>query len=93
MQGEKLPIGYWIKQVDNILTKGIDDIQTSFGMTRTDWQILNTLSQSETIDKIELTKIMSPFLGTDLIDDILTKLKERHLMYENDQKLISSGWF
>ena len=88
MQAKKLPIGYWIKQVDNILTKGIDDIQSSFGMTRTNWQILNIVSESETIDKIELTKIMSPFLGTDLIDGILTKLKERHLIDENDQKLI-----
>lgn len=88
MQSKKLPIGYWIKQVDNILTKGIDDIQSSFGMTRTDWQILNSVSENETIEKIELTKIMSPFLDTNLIDDILKKLKDRHLIDENNQKLI-----
>lgn len=88
MQSQKLPIGYWIKQVDNILTKGIDDIQSSFGMTRTDWQVLNTVSESETIKKNELVKIMSPFLGTPLIDDMLTNLKERHLIDENNQKLI-----
>ncbi len=88
MQSKKLPIGYWIKQVDNILTKGIDDIQSSFGMTRTDWQILNYVSERETFEKIELAMIMSPFLDTNLIDDILTKLKERNLIDEKDQKLI-----
>ena len=45
MQAKKLPIGYFIKQADYLLTKGINEIQSSLGLTRTDWQILNSFNR------------------------------------------------
>ncbi len=46
MKSKDLPIGYWMKQADNLLTLGIDKIQAAFGFSRTDWQILNALKES-----------------------------------------------
>ena len=42
-----LPIGYWIKKADELLAERINEVQRSNGLTWTGWQILNTLSGSE----------------------------------------------
>jgi len=39
----KLPIGYYLKKTDNLLTEGINNIHKEFNLTRTDWQILNSI--------------------------------------------------
>ena len=85
---KKLPIGYWIKQADQLLTKGIDDIQSSFGMTRTEWQILNSISEGGGIERLELTRLMLPFADTKSVENVLTKFKTGHLINDDDQKLI-----
>lgn len=54
MQTKNLPIGYWIKQADQMLTKGIDEIQLLFNITRTDWQIINSINENNVIKKSEL---------------------------------------
>jgi hypothetical protein len=64
MQSKELPIGYWIKQTDLLLTKGIDDIQSSFGMTRTDWQILNAVSEKAFVNRVDLINLILPFADT-----------------------------
>ena len=87
MQSNKMPIGYWIKQADELLTRGIDDIHSSFRITRTGWQILNSISEKEFIMKVDLTNLMKPFADANNIKDILTKFKAEHLVNEEEQKL------
>ena len=87
MQTKKLPIGYWIKQADQLLTKGIDDIQSSFGTTRTEWQILNSISEKGFIEKSHLTDLMSPFANTKSVENILAKFKIGHLINEKENKI------
>ena len=87
MQTKKLPIGYWIKQADQLLTKGIDDIQSSFGTTRTEWQILNSISEKGFIEKSHLTALMSPFADTTSVENILAKFKIGHLINEKENKI------
>jgi hypothetical protein len=67
-------------QADELLTKGIGEIQSSFGMTRTDWQILNSINEKGFIEKSDFTNLMSPFAGPKSTDDILRKFKgDRYL--------------
>lgn len=87
MQGKQLPIGYWIKQADLLLTKVTDEIQSSFGMTRTEWQILNSISEKDGIEKMNLINLMLPFADTKSVENILTKFKTRHLINEDNSKL------
>ena len=87
MQTKKLPIGHWIKQADQLLTKGIDDIQSSFGTTRTEWQILNSISENGFIEKSHLTDLMSPFADTTGVENILAKFKIGHLINEEGNKV------
>ena len=37
----QLPIGYWLKRVDALLTTAIDQAQAEHGVSRTQWQVLN----------------------------------------------------
>jgi hypothetical protein len=41
MQQKQLPIGYYLKLVDNCLTKAIDKVQPQFGLNRVELQVLN----------------------------------------------------
>lgn len=63
MQPTNKPIGYLIKQLDLLLTKGIDSIQEEYGFTRTRWQVLHTISQDAGIHQDNLKKLMQPFAG------------------------------
>lgn len=87
MRTKQLPIGYWLKQADELLTKRIDDIQSSFGITRKDWQILNTISENNLIPKSNLMDLMSPFADAKSVNDILLKLRVKDLIEEQDEKL------
>ena len=40
---EKKPIGFYLKKVDELLSNGIDAVQSEFGISRFEWQILNVL--------------------------------------------------
>lgn len=91
MQFKELPIGYWIKQADLLLTKGIDDIQSSFGMTRTDWQILHAVSEKAFVSRIDLINLISPFADTNRSEGILTKFIAEHLINEHENKLTLTG--
>lgn len=91
MQSKELPIGYWIKQTDLLLTKGIDDIQSSFGMTRTDWQMLHAVSEKAFVDRVDLINLISPFADTNCIEGILTKFIAEHLINEHELTLTEKG--
>lgn len=88
MQTKQLSIGYWLKQADELLTKRIDNIQSSFGITRKDWQILNEINENSLIQKSDLTDLMSPFADAKSVNDILVKLRAGNLIDEQDEKLV-----
>ena len=46
MTEKNLPIGYWLKQVDKLITEQIDQAQAVHGVYRTEWQILNLLREN-----------------------------------------------
>lgn len=83
---KNLPIGYWIKQSDELLTKGIDAIQSLFGITRTDWQVLNLINEQRTL--AELLKIMMPFADEQTVRGIIIKLQDEKLIEEGEQHYI-----
>lgn len=87
MQQNKLPIGYWIKQADELLTTKIDEIHASFGLTRTAWQILNTIGDRELIERSELADFMSVFVHAKPLDDIIETLQTSGLVKEHEHKL------
>jgi DNA-binding MarR family transcriptional regulator len=73
----KLPIGYWLKQVDNLLTERINETHAAHGVTRSDWQVLATLQDAGSLSKDRLFETMQTFVDTTGFDKILASLMER----------------
>jgi hypothetical protein len=51
MNDKKLPIGYYVKLVDQLFTERINAVQAEFDLTRVTWQILNFISEQVTAKK------------------------------------------
>ena len=80
MKSNNLPIGFWIKKADESLTNGINKIHSQFGLTRTDWQVLNTLKEGTDITKTRLMEIMQPFAEESEIEGILINFRNKKLL-------------
>lgn len=91
MQNQKLPIGYWIKKADQALNTGIDSVQSSFGINRTGWQILNSLSEKREVNKTELLSLLSPFSSESMTEQILAEFQVRHLINVDQDKIGLTG--
>jgi hypothetical protein len=90
MQPMKKPIGYYLKLADNCLTQGIDVIHTQHQINRTEWQVINSISEKQTIAKIELIELMKPFGDKQTIENIIDKLTVRKLIENQNNNLTLS---
>lgn len=75
-----LPIGYWLKKADELLTARINEAQQANGLTRTEWQVLNTLLETEAASRSEIVEILSPFGDAETIGAPVDSLMERGLI-------------
>ena len=79
MEKKDLPIGYWIKQADALLTNGIDAIHNTQGIDRTEWQILHTLHTEPNSSMDEVAELMKIF-------------SDRTTLEKTIEHLIANGW-
>lgn len=92
MRPQKLPIGYWIKEADNLLTAGIDAIHSKAGITRTGWQVLNSIHENGSLQETSLFDLLSPFANKESLEQILVKLANNNLIEEKEGILfLTSG--
>src|SRR5690554_1331088 len=80
----KLPIGYYLKKADNLLTKGINNIHKELDITRTDWQILNSINENAEIDRQQITQQLSEFANKETISEAVAMLLSRQLIREEN---------
>jgi DNA-binding MarR family transcriptional regulator len=73
----KLPIGYWLKLADNLLTEQIDKAQAIHGVSRSDWQILNILKENGRASREQIFETMHTFIDASNFNNIITSLIER----------------
>jgi dihydrofolate reductase/DNA-binding MarR family transcriptional regulator len=76
-QRKQLPIGYWLKRADELLTKRIDEAQRINGLTRLAWQVLNIIRQGGTARHGEIIDTLRPFAEASTLDDVLGGLAAR----------------
>lgn len=84
MREEKQPIGYWIKKADLLLTEGINSIHARLGITRTAWQVLNTIAQNAGISKTKLIETITPFSDEGSTIQIIAALQDKNWISETD---------
>ncbi len=61
MRHKRLRLKYYIKKADNILIKGIEHIQSEFGIHRTVWQVIHFIHEKGCILSDDLKSLMQPF--------------------------------
>lgn len=79
----KLPIGYYLKKADNLLTAGINKIHAENGITRTQWQVLNSIIQKDEADRQQVIELLNDFAAKDTINEVIDILINRGLVNEN----------
>ena len=84
-----MPIGYWIKKIDNLLTNSIDSIQSEYGLTRIGWQVLNSINKKEEIHKSELLDLMRPLAEKLHIETILQSFSADNVIETAEDKALS----
>lgn len=80
-----LPIGYWLKRTDELLTKRINDTQTSNGVSRSQWQVLNSIYESGVVTRGQLFEVMKTFVSEAELEQILADLSGRGWLVQNDE--------
>lgn len=65
-------IGYWLKHLDETLTKHIDDALSSRGFTRPRWQALNIIYEGSTVTRQEVFATMKTFIDASQLDRIIS---------------------
>lgn len=79
-RGPHLPIGYWVKQADAVLTERIDRAQQANGLTRTDWQVLNLLHELGAATRDEIERPLAPFADPGSVRRVVAGLGARGLV-------------
>lgn len=64
MDTPKRLFGYWIKEIDRLIEAGLGRLLDGEGLTRRDWQVLNTVAAAR-ITTAELDARLAPFLTAD----------------------------
>lgn len=83
-QKQRLPIGYWVKKVDRLLTEKIESVQQLDRISRIDWQVLNTLSRSSPQSITQLASVLEPFASVDQLERVTDELRERGLIVKEE---------
>lgn len=77
-----LPIGYWIKRADALLTARINEAQAANGLTRTEWQVLNSVFEMSSAAASEIAEVLRPFADPLELSATIDGLVRRGLIAE-----------
>lgn len=86
----QLPIGYWLKHTDELITQRSNQVLSNHGFTRSRWQVLNIFFEADgPLSKARVFDIMQTFIDARQLETILEGLlHERWLVsIEPDQYL------
>jgi DNA-binding MarR family transcriptional regulator len=68
---KQLPIGYWLKHADEVITKHVDQVLSDHGFTRFRWQVLNIVYEAGSISRRDVFETMKTFIDERQLDEII----------------------
>jgi hypothetical protein len=74
--GRQLPVGYWLRRVDELLTERSNAALAERGFTRLRWQLLNSVAEAGTLSREQIYRTLAPFAGPDELDALAAGLVE-----------------
>lgn len=78
-----LPIGYWLKKADDLLTMRINEAQQLHELSRLEWQILNVLHEVGLATHEQLAAPLHAFADAAVLDNALLHVAQRGLIEGN----------
>src|SRR5690606_27888300 len=76
------PIGYWLKAADEAITACVDAVHRAEGITRRDWQVLNTIFEAGRLSPDRILDTLRMFLDRGGLDAVLDALRSRGWIHE-----------
>ncbi|MDA0165216.1 hypothetical protein OM076_33420 [Solirubrobacter ginsenosidimutans] len=64
---DRRPIGYWLKELDQLIEATLDRALADEAVTRRDWQVLNALGPAPA-PRDEVVEQLRPFWGVEAVD-------------------------
>lgn len=69
-----MPVGYWLRRVDELLTERSNAALSERGFTRLRWQVLNTIAEAGSIARADLHEALRPFADPRELDALAAGL-------------------
>jgi len=82
------PIGYWLKAADRAITARVDEVQRANGVTRLEWQVLNTIAEAARSPE-QILAALHMFLERPTLDSLLTDFRDRGWIAEDAKGTVS----
>lgn len=81
------PIGYWVKEADNLLSRWFDKIHAGHPLSRLAWQLMNSIEHRNNLALEELITLLSPFAQGNTIRDEVFMLEKEGIISINSGRL------
>ena len=78
---KNVPIGFWIRKADELLTRNMDQVHQEADLTRLGWQLLHTIQDRGISQASELLAMVSPFASESEAKEVLASLTKRELLH------------
>jgi DNA-binding MarR family transcriptional regulator len=81
-----MPIGYWLKHADNVVTEHIDSVLSENDFTRSRWQVLNIVYQAGTVTRSDVLDTMQTFIDARQLDEIIEEFVEEGWLVKHGEE-------
>jgi DNA-binding MarR family transcriptional regulator len=78
---QQRPIGWWVKRLDELLERGLDDVVATEGLSRRHWQVLDLLAGGPSA-RPELAAALASFAAPAQVDGVVAGLAGRDWVEE-----------
>ena len=78
------PIGWWVKEVDRLLTEALDTALERESLDRTGWQVLNTVATDGRVRREEVAAALSSFADEVSVAAMIGSLSARGWATDTD---------
>jgi hypothetical protein len=78
------PIGWWVKEVDRLLTEALDAALKDQLLDRTGWQVLNTVATAGRAPRQEVAAALASFADETSVATVVGALAERGWVTDAD---------
>jgi len=80
MSKNEKPIGYWLKEADKAISAKVNQNLRKFNLTRSHWQVFNTVVEKGETTKTEIIQLLHNFFDSAKLDQLIHDFVQRKWM-------------